>query len=72
MTDLAKSIFSVFDVDANGEVSVEDFKRAIKDLDPTISEKELVQIAVDIDESGDGMISFDEFKAMVMEAMGST
>ncbi|XP_059649700.1 probable calcium-binding protein CML25 [Cornus florida] len=64
-----KEAFSVFDMDKNGSISAEELLNVMKSIGEECSLAECRKMISGVDANGDGMISFDEFKAMMM--MGS-
>jgi Ca2+-binding EF-hand superfamily protein len=69
MKELAKEIFSMFDDDGSGEISVDEFKQALKAMNAGLSDSEIIEIANDLDESNDGNISLEEFEKAIEQAL---
>lgn len=71
-----KDAFSVFDIDKNGSISAEELHNVLGSLGEECSIAECRKMIAGVDVNGDGMISFDEFKVMMMtgtrfDAIGS-
>ncbi|PON35573.1 Parvalbumin [Parasponia andersonii] len=64
-----KDAFSVYDIDKNGSISAEELHEVLGSLGDDCSIAECRKMISGVDCDGDGMISFDEFKLMMM--MGS-
>lgn len=64
-----KDAFSVFDIDKNGSISADELQNVLRSLGEDCSLAECRKMICGVDANGDGMISFDEFKVMMM--MGS-
>lgn len=63
-----KDAFSVYDIDGNGSISAEELHEVLKSLGDDCSIAECQKMISGVDANGDGMISFDEFKVMMMTA----
>ncbi|KVH96218.1 probable calcium-binding protein CML25 [Cynara cardunculus var. scolymus] len=61
-----KDAFSVFDIDKNGSISVEELHNVLGSLGEECSIAECRKMISGVDRDGDGMINFDEFKVMMM------
>ena len=64
-----KDAFSVFDIDKSGTISAEELQNVLQSLGEESSLAECKKMISGVDSDGDGMISFEEFKVMMM--MGS-
>ncbi|KAI3516619.1 hypothetical protein L1887_15541 [Cichorium endivia] len=64
-----KDAFSVFDIDKNGSITAEELQNVLGSLGEESTIGECRKMIAGVDQDGDGMISFDEFKVMMM--MGS-
>ena len=64
-----KDAFSVYDIDGNGSISAEELHEVLRSLGDDCSIAECRKMISGVDCDGDGMISFEEFKLMMM--MGS-
>jgi len=60
-----KEAFRVFDTDDSGEIDKKELKRLMKKLGQKLSEAELDAMMAEVDTNGDGVISFEEFKALM-------
>ena len=56
-----KAAFAVYDKDGSGSISTDEIKEVLG-VGGNISEEVWAQIVSEIDENGDGEVSFDEFK----------
>lgn len=61
-----REAFSVYDIDGNGLISAEELHKVMKRLNDECSLAECRKMISGVDRNGDGMISFDEFKDMMM------
>ncbi|XVE85479.1 hypothetical protein DITRI_Ditri17bG0093700 [Diplodiscus trichospermus] len=61
-----KDAFSVYDIDGNGSISAEELQEVLKSLGDECSIAECRQMISGVDNDGDGMIDFEEFKVMMM------
>ncbi|KAJ1695744.1 hypothetical protein LUZ63_012442 [Rhynchospora breviuscula] len=57
--------FSVFDIDRNGAISAEEIARVLRGLGEAASVAQCRKMIDGIDQDGDGMVSFEEFKVMM-------
>lgn len=64
-----KDAFKVFDLDGNGSITAEELQKVMKNLGDECSIAECRKMICGVDSDGDGTISFEEFKVMMM--MGS-
>ena len=60
-----RDAFAVFDTDKSGSIDRKELKRLMKKLGQTLTEGELDAMMDEVDENGDGEISFEEFKALM-------
>lgn len=60
-----KDAFAVFDTDKSGSIDRKELKRLMKKLGQALTEAELDAMMDEVDTDGDGVISFQEFKAMM-------
>lgn len=60
-----RDAFAVFDTDGSGEIDRKELKRLMKKLGQALSEAELDAMMDEVDTNGDGVISFEEFKALM-------
>ena len=68
LKDTAKKLFSMFDADGGGSVSVEEFKTELDKLDAGLSIDEVVALVREFDTDGDGEISLEEFERVIESA----
>lgn len=61
-----KDAFSVFDIDKNGLISAEELQKVLGSLEEDCSIGDCRKMIDAVDVNGDGMISFDEFRVMMM------
>ena len=59
------SMMAAIDADGSGEVTAQEFKDVINGLKTGMSEEEIMGLVREIDTSGDGTISIDEFAAVL-------
>ncbi|KAL8034925.1 hypothetical protein ABFS82_12G060400 [Erythranthe guttata] len=64
-----KDAFEVFDIDKNGAISAEELQDVLQSLGEECTLAECRKMISGVDSDGNGTISFDEFKVMMM--MGS-
>lgn len=57
-----KKVFSIYDVDASGFIDKKEFQTLAAHLGVYLSEESLMETMKDVDVSGDGLISFEEFE----------
>ncbi|KAI7978920.1 putative calcium-binding protein CML25 [Camellia lanceoleosa] len=62
-----KEAFSVFDIDKNGSISAEELMNVLQSLGEECSIGECRKMISGVDCDGDGTISFDEFKVMMIK-----
>ncbi|XVF85441.1 hypothetical protein PTKIN_Ptkin17bG0118500 [Pterospermum kingtungense] len=65
-----KNAFSVYDIDGNGSISAEELYEVLKSLGEECSIAECRKMISGVDNDGDGMIDFEEFKVMMMAGAG--
>ncbi|CAK9146252.1 unnamed protein product [Ilex paraguariensis] len=64
-----KDAFAVFDVDKNGMISPEELQSVLVSLGEECSMPECEKMISGVDCNGDGLISFEEFKVMMMRGL---
>jgi Ca2+-binding protein (EF-Hand superfamily) len=69
MTDLAQDIFHRADTSGSKTLSRDEIKKMFKELQMSISKKELNDLIARYDKDKSGEISFDEFKEMITELL---
>lgn len=57
--------FAVYDVDRNGAISAEEIARVMRSLGEATSVAQCKKMIDGVDQDGDGMVSFEEFKVMM-------
>jgi Ca2+-binding EF-hand superfamily protein len=66
--EMAKDLFSIFDVDCSGEISPNEFVSALEAFNLGFSVEDMSAILQEVDEDGDGSITFhDEFERVIKE-----
>lgn len=66
-TSIIYDAFDVFDIDNNGVVDLEEFKKLIKSLDETADDKKIIEFMKTIDKDMNQEINIDEFHDMMMK-----
>lgn len=61
-----RDAFAVFDTDNSGSIDRKELKRILKKLDQKLTDAELDAMMAEVDTNGDGEISFEEFKALMV------
>ncbi len=61
-----KEAFELFDVDKSGSITIDEIKKILGANVNDIDEEEWQQIVNEVDENGDGEISFEEFQKMMI------
>lgn len=61
-----RDAFSVYDIDGNGSITAEELHKVLRSLGEESSLAECRRMIGGVDSDGDGMISFEEFKVMMM------
>ncbi|KAJ0692840.1 putative EF-hand domain-containing protein [Helianthus annuus] len=64
-----RDAFSVFDTDKNGLISAEELQNVLGRLEEECSIGDCRKMIAGVDVNGDGMISFDEFRVMMMSGV---
>ena len=62
-----RDVFDMFDADGSGCIDRNEMRALMKKLAQDLTEEEITQIMEEVDQDGDGEISFDEFKLLVVE-----
>lgn len=71
MKHMAHKIFSIFDTDGHGEITVPQFTEALMRFNAGLTTDEIIGVVRDFDEDGDGTISLEEFEKAIEAAMRS-
>ncbi|XP_008808789.2 probable calcium-binding protein CML10 [Phoenix dactylifera] len=58
--------FSVFDIDRNGSISVDELEKVLRSIGEEETLAQCKKMIDGVDQDGDGLISFEEFKDMMM------
>jgi calmodulin len=61
-----RDAFAVFDRDGSGSIDRRELKKIMKNLGQALTEDELDAMMDEVDTNGDGVISYEEFKAMMV------
>ncbi|KAE8724560.1 putative calcium-binding protein CML25 [Hibiscus syriacus] len=61
-----KDAFSVYDLDGNGSISAEELHKVLQSLGDDCSIAECRKMISGVDNDGNGLIDFEEFKVMMM------
>jgi Ca2+-binding EF-hand superfamily protein len=67
MRQMAQELFTVFDKDGSGSIDMAELIQCLQGLNHGLSFEEIVQLAKELDENGDGEISMEEFEAIINE-----
>jgi Ca2+-binding EF-hand superfamily protein len=59
-----QKLFTQFDADGDGEITLAEFKSAMKRQNTKMTDKEIEAMMKRVDTNGDGFIDFREFAAM--------
>lgn len=63
-----RDAFAVFDTDGSGSIDRKELKRLMKKLGQALTEAEVDAMMDEVDSNGDGEISYEEFKYMMVRA----
>jgi len=66
-----REVFSLFDKDSDGSISVEEICSVMKSLKTDFKEDQIKQIMGKVDKDGNGEIEFDEFLRMMSGKIGT-
>ncbi len=64
-----KKVFSLFDDEKSGFISIKNLKRVIRDLGENIDESELQEMIEKADQDNDGLVSEEEFYNLMTRKM---
>ncbi|XP_048341305.1 EF-hand calcium-binding domain-containing protein 11 [Sphaerodactylus townsendi] len=59
----ARHLFTAFDMQCKGFLSLDDFKKAFRIVAPKLPERTIVETFREVDQDSDGLISFKEFES---------
>ncbi|KAH8728590.1 calmodulin mutant SYNCAM64B, partial [Phaeosphaeriaceae sp. PMI808] len=65
MQNRLRARFQLFDTDNSGDISYEELRHCLTDLDNLLTTAELDEMMKKCDANGDGIITYEEFVAMV-------
>ena len=60
-------VFKVFDNDGNGYITAAELRHVMTNLEEKLTDDEIDEMINEADIDGDGQISYNEFKKMMME-----
>jgi len=63
-SDKLQAAFKMFDKDGSGTISTDEIKTVLS-FGKTLDEEVIQEIIAQVDQNGDGQISFEEFSAMM-------
>ncbi|KAK8964259.1 putative calcium-binding protein CML25 [Platanthera guangdongensis] len=63
-----RQAFSVFDLDRNGKISAEELSRVMRGLGEGVSLSQCRRMIDGVDQDGDGLVNFEEFKVMMSKS----
>jgi Ca2+-binding EF-hand superfamily protein len=64
MATAARKVFDRYDVDGDGQLTVEEYRKVVEELGETGVTQEAAQALIDVmDTDGDRTVSFEEFRA---------
>merc|ERR1712016_419940 len=66
MKEELKEAFRIYDKEGQGFITTEILKEILREIDPTLTEEDLVGIIEEVYEDGSGTLDFDEFQEMMM------
>ncbi|GJM96414.1 hypothetical protein PR202_ga13245 [Eleusine coracana subsp. coracana] len=58
--------FKLFDADQNGYISADELRRMMENLGEKLTDKEVEDMIREADKDGDGLVSYEEFKQMML------
>ena len=64
-----REAFDIFDYDGDGCITIKELGIVMRSLGQNISEKELIEMIIELDENGDGVIEFKEFLFLMTRKM---
>jgi calmodulin len=67
-----REAFQIFDKDQDGMILTKELGTVMRGLGQNLSDNELAQMILDVDENGDGTIDFKEFLGIIAEKLKST
>ncbi|KAK3146272.1 hypothetical protein QOZ80_3BG0263880 [Eleusine coracana subsp. coracana] len=61
-----REAFKLFDTDQNGYISADELRRMMENLGEKLTDKEVEDMIREADKDGDGLVSYEEFKQMML------
>lgn len=61
-----RDVFNIFDADGSGGIDRDEMRQLMKKLAQSLTEEEISAMMEEVDKDGDGEISFEEFKALML------
>eukprot|EP00966_Prymnesium_polylepis_P147267 3401682-Prymnesium_polylepis.1 len=65
-----RQLFTRFDADASGAISVDELSQVVKESGLEMTQSDLLELVQQVDGDGSGEIEFDEFKVLMNMAKG--
>ena len=65
MDDDIRLAFRAFDLDGNGQIDRDELKQVLEKLGESLTDEEIAEMIAEADTNGDGVISYEEFRAMM-------
>jgi Ca2+-binding EF-hand superfamily protein len=66
MREELKEAFRIYDKEGQGYITNDVLSEILREIDPTLTEDDLLNIIEEVDEDGSGTMDFDEFQEMMM------
>ncbi|TVU45356.1 hypothetical protein EJB05_04856 [Eragrostis curvula] len=61
-----REAFNLFDTDQNGYISAAELRQGMANLGEKLTDKEVEEMIQEADKDGDGLVSYEEFKRMML------
>ena len=65
MDDDIQLAFRAFDLAGNGQIDRSELKQVLEKLGESLTDEEIADMIAEADTNGDGVISYEEFRAMM-------